>query len=90
MDIRSFQELIRKVYLEKDSARGLDGTFMYFVEEVGELATALREEDRAAQAGEFADVFAWLLSLANLAGIDMEEALEKYKDGGDIHKSPKP
>ncbi|GMV82693.1 MAG: hypothetical protein AMXMBFR7_38770 [Planctomycetota bacterium] len=90
MDIRSFQDLIRKVYLEKDSARGLDGTFMYFVEEVGELATALREEDRAAQAGEFADVFAWLLSLANLAGIDMEEALEKYKDGGDIHKSPKP
>ncbi|MBE7463327.1 MAG: nucleotide pyrophosphohydrolase [Planctomycetes bacterium] len=90
MDIRSFQDLIRKVYLEKDSARGLDGTFMYFVEEVGELATALREEDRAAQAGEFADVFAWLLSLANLAGIDMEEALEKYKDGGDIHKSRKP
>ncbi|MCZ7644724.1 MAG: nucleotide pyrophosphohydrolase [Planctomycetota bacterium] len=90
MEIKAFQELIRRVYLEKDRARGLDGTFMYFVEEVGELATALREEDRAAQAGEFADVFAWLLSLANLAGIDMEEALAKYKDGGDIHKSPKP
>ncbi len=81
MDIRAFQKLMADAYLEKDRARGLAPTFMWFMEEVGELATALREETREAQMGEFADVFAWLMTLANLAGVDMQEALGKYGSG---------
>lgn len=81
MEIRGFQELIARTYLAKDRARGAPATFMWFVEEVGELATALREGTQEEKAGEFADVYAWLMTLANLAGVDMEEALRKYSEG---------
>ena len=81
MTIPEFQKVIEKIYLERDSARGVGGTFMWFVEEVGELATALRENDRAELEGEFADVFAWLVSLASIAGVDMNEAVRKYTNG---------
>jgi NTP pyrophosphatase (non-canonical NTP hydrolase) len=81
MEIREFQEMIERTYFARDCARGMGGTFMWFMEEVGELATALREEDREALKGEFADVLAWLCTLASLAGIPMEEAIEKYADG---------
>ena len=73
------QQLIRELYGAKDSRRGVDGTFMWFMEEVGELATALRSGTAAERALEFADVLAWLATLANIRGIDLEEAvLRKY------------
>jgi len=81
MQIDEFQSLIEKTYFDRDSARGMGGTFMWFIEEVGELATALRQEDKDALKGEFADVLAWLCTLASLAGIRMEEAIAKYADG---------
>ena len=81
MKIDDFQKLIEKTYFERDSARGMGGTFMWFTEEVGELATALRENDRAGLEGEFADVLAWLCTLASLAGIRMEDAIKKYAAG---------
>ena len=81
MKISEFQELIERTYFERDSARGIGGTFMWFVEEVGELATALRERDREAMRSEFADVLAWLCTLASLSGIRMEEVVAKYADG---------
>jgi NTP pyrophosphatase (non-canonical NTP hydrolase) len=81
MEIREFQDIIARTYLEKDRARGAPATFMWFVEEVGELATALREGTKAEKEGEFADVYAWLMTLANLAEVDMETALKKYSTG---------
>jgi NTP pyrophosphatase (non-canonical NTP hydrolase) len=81
MQIGEFQKLIERTYYDRDAARGMGGTFMWFTEEVGELATALRENDRKAMEAEFADVLAWLCTLASLAGISMEEAIKKYKDG---------
>lgn len=72
--IREFQERMRTLYGAKDAARGRDGTFMYLVEEVGELAEACREPDGHDLPGEFADVLAWLSSLANLHGIDLADA----------------
>jgi len=81
MKISEFQRLIEKTYLKRDSARGLAGTFMWFTEEVGELATALREGDKEELRGEFADVFAWLCSLASIAGVEMEDVIDKYTSG---------
>lgn len=79
---REFQQLIRDMYLEKDLARGIDGTFMWLMEEVGELAAALREGTQAEQAAEFADVLAWLTTIANVAGIDLAAAVQqKYGSG---------
>ena len=82
MEIESFQGLIERTYKEKDARRGVGWTFAWFVEEVGELGRALRQEDRDAQREEFADAFAWLCGLANLADVDLAEAVAtKYGRG---------
>lgn len=82
ISVRGFQELIRKMYFEKDERRGVPGTFMWLIEEVGELATALRDGTDEELRGEFADVIAWLTTIANVRGIDLTEALaEKYGAG---------
>jgi NTP pyrophosphatase (non-canonical NTP hydrolase) len=70
------------MYLEKDIARGVDGTFMWLMEEVGELAGSLRDGTLEEQKGEFADVLAWLTTIANVVGVDLSEAVrEKYGAG---------
>jgi NTP pyrophosphatase (non-canonical NTP hydrolase) len=80
--IAEFQKLIRDMYLEKDVARGIDGTFMWLMEEVGELASALRNGTQEERLGEFADVLAWLATIANVAGVDLAEAVaRKYGSG---------
>jgi len=80
--LRDFQRLIREMYYEKDAARGVDGTFMWLMEEVGELAAALREGTREEQAAEFADVLAWLATIANVADIDLAAAIQKKYGAG--------
>ena len=80
--LAEFQQLIRQMYLEKDLARGIDGTFMWLMEEIGELATALRSDSQAERSAEFADVLAWLATIANVAGVDLGRAVaEKYGSG---------
>lgn len=78
MEIKEFQDLIRQIYFPRDFQRGADKTFLWFLEEVGELTRAYRR--REAHVGEeMADVTAWLLSMANLLDIDLEaELLKKY------------
>ena len=81
MEIRDFQELLGRTFLDRDRRRGLPGTFAWLVEEVGELSRALRSGDRDSLHEEFADVLAWLASLANLCGVDLAEVAEKYARG---------
>jgi NTP pyrophosphatase (non-canonical NTP hydrolase) len=78
MDIQHFQRLIAEKYEKRDRQRGVPATFMWFVEEVGELATALSSQDKTNREEEFADVFAWLCTLANISDVDLEKACEKY------------
>ena len=80
--LSGFQRLIRGMYHDKDVARGVDGTFMWLMEEVGELAAALRSGTPEEQAAEFADVLAWLATIANVAEINLTEAVRaKYGAG---------
>ncbi|HUS80192.1 MAG TPA: MazG nucleotide pyrophosphohydrolase domain-containing protein [Armatimonadota bacterium] len=81
MTIEQFQRTIDATYGERDAARGLEGTFMWLVEEVGELARALRDGDQAEREGEFADVLAWLSTTATIAGVDLQRAAHRYADG---------
>jgi NTP pyrophosphatase (non-canonical NTP hydrolase) len=82
ISLADFQRLIREMYYEKDIARGIDGTFMWLMEEVGELASALRSGDQPNRLEEFADVLAWLATIANVAGVDLSEAVRrKYGSG---------
>ncbi len=82
MRIDEFQRLIESIYFERDQGRGLAATHMWFCEEVGELTRALRRDDRQNLREEFADVLAWLSTLASIAGIELQEcAAEKYATG---------
>lgn len=81
MEIGEFQRRLRALYEERDRARGRDATFAWFVEEVGELSRALRRGDPANLDEEFSDALAWLVSLATLAGVDMEKAAARYSAG---------
>ena len=68
MTLAELQQLIRDIYDAKDRRRGVEGTFMWFMQEVGELATALRNGTHEEARLEFADVLAWLVTMANTAG----------------------
>ena len=82
MTLADFQQLIHQMYHEKDVARGIDGTFMWLMEEVGELAAALRHGSHQERKEEFADVLAWLTTIANVAEVDLTEAIrDKYGSG---------
>ena len=79
MTLGALQRQIERMYGAKDAARGDLGTFLWLTEEFGELATALRSGTRDELAAEMADVLAWLATLANIRGIDLEAAvLRKY------------
>ena len=81
MTIAEFQRRIEAIYYQKDAARGAAGSFMWLAEEVGELARAIRRGDREAMAEEFADVFAWLATLASIEQVELEQAVRKYAAG---------
>jgi NTP pyrophosphatase (non-canonical NTP hydrolase) len=81
MELSTFQDVIRRTYLERDRARGIDGTFRWMVEEVGELARAIRDDDPEARVHETGDVLAWLSSVANLCDVDLEAAAKRYEAG---------
>ena len=78
----SFQHLIHKMYFEKDARRGTDATFMWLMEEIGELASSLREGTHEEKSAEFADVIAWLVTIANIENIDLTAALRKKYGSG--------
>ena len=77
--IMEFQEMMKRLYFHRDSERGVKGTYEWLVDEVKELGEALEEKNMDAAEKEFADVIAWLASLANITGIDLEKvAINKY------------
>ncbi len=81
MHVREFQDMMRRIYFHRDSERGAVGTFDWLVEEVEELGEALKEKNTKAMEDEFADVLAWLASLANVVNVDLEKAaMTKYDD----------
>jgi NTP pyrophosphatase (non-canonical NTP hydrolase) len=81
MELRDLQQTMRATYFERDAARGRDATFRWLAEEVGELARALRTQDRRNLELEFGDVLAWLASLANLENVDLQAAAARYAHG---------
>jgi NTP pyrophosphatase (non-canonical NTP hydrolase) len=85
MHIAEFQEMMKTLYFHRDSERGIKGTYEWLKDEIEELGESLEGTDKEATAKEFADVIAWLSSLANLKDVDLEKAaINKYP-----HKCPK-
>jgi NTP pyrophosphatase (non-canonical NTP hydrolase) len=81
LDLERLQATIRATYGEADRARGVDATFGWFVEEVGELSRAIRRQGHAERVEEFSDVLAWLVTLADLCDVDLAEAARRYEHG---------
>jgi len=81
MRLAELQAGIEATFGERDRARGADGTFRWFVEEVGEVAKALRARDPDELAHELGDALAWLVSVANVVGVDLERAAGRFADG---------
>ena len=80
MTIKAFQALIETKYGKIDRERGSEKTFLWFMEEVGELATAIARDDHENKVEEFGDVLGWLTTLANINSVDLTQAVEKYKE----------
>ena len=81
MQIREFQDMMKHLYFKRDAERGVNETYNWLVDEVAELGEELKGTDKEATEKEFADVIAWLASLANIMGIDLEQAaLNKYNN----------
>ena len=90
LTIAEFQKHISTLYESADRARGTAGTWLWFSEEIGELARALaRQDDRANLEEEFADVIAWLCTLANINDVDLEAAIRRKYLKEDAKTTPK-
>ena len=81
MDLRELQDVIERTFGERDRARGTSATVAWLAEEIGELAQAVRKGTRDQQVHEFGDVIAWVATLANQMGIDLTDAVERYRNG---------
>ena len=81
MEIGEFQRHIVEIFGEKDRARGLERSFLWFVEEVGELAEAVRRGSPAERSHEVGDCLAWLCSVADQLGVDMADAAARFAGG---------
>jgi len=82
VEIHQLQSVIARTYGAQDRARGVDATFGWFIEEVGELSRAIRRQGREEQVLEFTDVLAWLVSLAELCDVDLDtEVSRRYGTG---------
>ena len=81
MDLGRLQDVIERTYGARDRERGVPSTVAWLAEEVGELAQAVRKGDQAQREHEFADVLAWVASLANQVGVDLTHAIERYAAG---------
>lgn len=81
MTLDEFQKRIEAIYGVRDRQRGVDGTFRWLAEEVGELARALREGSPSRIEEEIGDVLAWTVSLAALCGVDAAGAASRYAAG---------
>ncbi|HZU71297.1 MAG TPA: MazG nucleotide pyrophosphohydrolase domain-containing protein [Acidimicrobiales bacterium] len=81
MRLAELQELMVRTYGARDRQRGLPASLAWLMEEVGELARAVRKGDRANQVHELGDVLAWVASVAAQLDIDLEEAAQRYAGG---------
>jgi NTP pyrophosphatase (non-canonical NTP hydrolase) len=78
MELAAVQELMDRLYGEKDRDRGIPATVAWLCEELGELAQATRKGTKEQQLHELGDVLAWLASLANQLGLSLDDAMERY------------
>jgi len=81
VDFLAFQDLMDRIYGQRDKARGTAATQAWLAEELGELFRAVRKGSREDQLHELGDALAWLASLANQLELSLDEAAARYAGG---------
>lgn len=81
MDLQALQDVIERTYGARDRERGVSATVAWLAEELGELAQAVRKGTPDQQRHEVGDVLAWVASLANQIGVDLNDAVARYAHG---------
>ena len=81
MDFSELQDVIERTYGDRDRDRGVSATVAWLAEEVGELAQAVRKGTFEQQVHEFGDVVAWVATLANQQGVDLNDAVARFAAG---------
>ena len=82
MSIGEFQELMKTLYGDRDVDRGVQGTMLWLVSEVGEFIDAvIKHRSLESMKDEAADVLAWLCSACDVLGIDLEAAATSKYNG---------
>ena len=81
VQLDAFQELMARTYGERDRRRGTAASLAWLVEEVGELARAVRKGTEAEKLAEVGDVLAWLASITDQLGLSLDEAAQRYAGG---------
>jgi NTP pyrophosphatase (non-canonical NTP hydrolase) len=81
LTLGELQDVIDRTYGTRDRARPVSASVAWLAEEVGELAQAVRKGTREQQIAEFADVIAWVATLANQLDVDLDAALAAYAAG---------
>lgn len=81
MELSELQDVIERTYGDRDRERGVPATVAWLAEEIGELAQAIRKGTHAERVHEFADVLAWVATLANQVGVDLVAAADRYAEG---------
>ena len=81
MDLRELQDVIERTFGDRDRARGVPASVAWLAEEVGELAQAVRKGTHDQRVHEFGDVIAWVATIANQMGVDLTDAVDRYRDG---------
>jgi NTP pyrophosphatase (non-canonical NTP hydrolase) len=79
--LAELQNMIERTFGDRDRARGIPATVAWLAEEVGELAQAVRKGTHDERLHEFGDVIAWVATLANQVGVDLELAVQRYAEG---------
>ena len=85
MHIHEFQEMMKRLYFHRDSEREVKRTYEWLADELKELGEALKGNNKETTEKEFADVIAWLVSLANITGIDLERAVTNAQKANSHH-----
>ena len=78
MEISALQQIVKDRYFQTDNERGIYHTALWFHKEVGELSSAIASGDKQNAKEEFGDVLMWLLTLANIMEVNMEEVVAEF------------
>jgi NTP pyrophosphatase (non-canonical NTP hydrolase) len=86
MNLKKFQERMKERFANFDKKSGPFFLMTLLSAEVGELALALKDDEKEDIAEELSDVTFALVSIANIYDLDLSSAIEKKYSKGNLNE----